>query len=76
MPRHRWVALAETGPTRSPDGLRSWGGLERIGANVNDTLLIALLAIPVVVTMAGLVGRLVALEDPSWVEDGDTMRSS
>ncbi|HEX6238767.1 MAG TPA: hypothetical protein VFZ68_16330 [Acidimicrobiales bacterium] len=43
---------------------------------MNDTLLIALLAIPVVVTMAGLVGRLVALEDPSWVEDGDTMRSS
>ncbi|MFP3901038.1 MAG: hypothetical protein ACLFXM_09280 [Acidimicrobiia bacterium] len=43
---------------------------------MNDTLLIGLLAIPVVVAMAGLLGRLAALDDSPRVEDGDTMRST
>lgn len=51
----------------------AWKGLV---PTVNDTLLIGLLAIPVVVAMAGLLGRLAALDDSPRVEDGDTMRST
>lgn len=42
---------------------------------MNDTLLLGLLAIPVVVAMAGLLGRLAALDDLSAIEDRDTLRS-
>lgn len=39
-----------------------------------DILILGLLAIPVVVATAGLLGPLVALDDPSAVSDGDAVR--
>jgi hypothetical protein len=43
---------------------------------MNDILIIGLLAVPVVVATAGLLGKLVSLDDPSALHEGDSLRSS
>lgn len=71
------VATLPGGPggPAAPSGLhRPWRAVDEVASEMSEILIMGLVAIAVVIVMAGVLGRLVARDDMSYA-DGDLSAS-